>query len=130
MLQQPTPEDYVIATGKMTSVREFIVKSFRHVGIELQFSGEGESETATITTVSNPDFAAKPGQVVLAVDDTYYRPTEVDQLLGDASKAKRNLGWEPKHSVDELIAEMMQSDMALFRREKYLRDSGMAIREL
>ncbi|HLF63643.1 MAG TPA: GDP-mannose 4,6-dehydratase [Saprospiraceae bacterium] len=130
MLQQPTPEDYVIATGKMTSVREFIVKSFRHVGIELQFSGEGESETATIASVSNPDFAVKPGQVVLAVDDTYYRPTEVDQLLGDASKAKRNLGWEPKHSVDELIAEMMQSDMALFRREKYLRDSGMAIREL
>ncbi len=130
MLQQPTPEDYVIATGKMTSVREFIIKSFRHIGIELEFTGEGEKETARISSIGNSDFAVKPGQVVLAVDDAYYRPTEVDQLLGDASKAKRNLGWEPKNSVDQLIAEMMESDLALFRREKYLRDSGMAIREL
>lgn len=130
MLQQPTPEDYVIATGKMTSVRDFIIKSFAQLGIELEFSGEGDKETARISAVHNDEYAVKLGQVVLAVDEAYYRPTEVDQLLGDASKAKRNLGWEPKHTVDQLIAEMMQSDIALFRREKYLRDSGMAIREL
>ena len=130
MLQQPTPEDYVIATGKMTSVRDFIIKSFAHLGIELEFSGEGDKETARISAVHNSDFEVKVGQEVLAVDEAYYRPTEVDQLLGDASKAKRNLGWEPKLTVDQLIAEMMESDIALFRREKYLRDSVMAIREL
>ncbi len=129
MLQQPIPEDYVIATGTLTSVREFIMKAFTHVGVELRFQGEGHAETAVIAKSDNPEFALREGQEVLAVDTAYYRPTEVDLLLGDASKAKRNLDWVPRHTIDDLIAEMMQADIALFRREKYLRESGMSIRE-
>ena len=130
MMQQPDPEDYVIATGKTTSVRELIAKAFSHIGAALEFTGENENEIGTVTTSANTDYVVKPGQVVVAVDEAYYRPTEVDQLLGDASKAKRNLGWEPKRTIDDLVSEMMQADLALFRREKYLRESGMAIREL
>lgn len=130
MMQHPSPEDFVIATGKMTSVRDFIVKAFRYVGVELHFSGEDASETATVMSSAHSEYYIPPGRVVLAVDDTYYRPTEVDQLQGDASKAKKLLGWEPKYTVDALIAEMMEADLALFRREKYLRESGMAVRDL
>jgi GDPmannose 4,6-dehydratase len=129
MMQQPEPEDFVIATGKMTSVRDFISKAFSHVGAELEFSGEGEREVARIASIEDDSYSLQPGQEVLAVDETYYRPTEVDQLLGDASKAYSKLGWRPTHTVDDLIGEMMRSDLALFRREKYLRESGMAIRE-
>jgi len=130
ILQQESPEDFVIATGKMTSVRDFIRMAFRCVGAEVEFKGQGEAEIALVTAVESSEFAIKAGQEVVAVDTAYYRPTEVDQLLGDASKAKEKLGWAPRHTVEELIQEMMESDLALFRREKFLRDSGMAIRDL
>lgn len=129
MMQLPVGEDFVIATGKMTSVRDFIIKSFNCVGVTLEFSGTGNKEIATVASVADPAIAIQVGQEVLAIDETYYRPTEVDQLLGDATKAREKLGWTPKHSVDELIREMMEADLALFRREKYLREGGMAIRE-
>ena len=130
MLQQDKPEDFVIATGKMTSVRDFIVKSFRHLGVELRFDGKDEEEVAIVTAASDTGFMIKEGQEVLAVDKAYYRPTEVDELLGDATKARQQLDWDPKYSVDDLISEMMDADLALFRREKFLRESGMAIRDL
>lgn len=130
MMQHGTPEDFVIATGKMTSVREFIQMAFRHIGVEIAFEGDGEHETAVVTQSANPQLAIRPGQEVLAVDKAYYRPTEVDQLLGDASKAKELLGWTPEHSIEQLIAEMMEADLKLFHREKYLRESGMALRDL
>ena len=128
MLQQDNPEDFVIATGKMTSVREFIEMAFGEVGVTLEFRGSGEDEVAVAVSSNNPDCAIKPGQEVLAVDKSYYRPTEVDKLLGDATKAKERLGWTPKLSVEQLIAEMVEADLRLFRREKHLIDSGMPLR--
>jgi GDPmannose 4,6-dehydratase len=130
MLQQPSPEDYVIATGKMTSVRDLINMAFRYVGVELEYQGSGDAETARIRSADDLQYALKEGQEVVAVDPTYYRPTEVDLLLGDATKAREQLGWIPTHSIGELVNEMMESDLALFRREKHLRDSGMSTRNL
>jgi GDPmannose 4,6-dehydratase len=129
MLQQAKPVDYVIATGVMTTVRDFVIKTFAQIGVVLEFTGTGESEIATVASVSDASYQITPGQQVLAVDQAYYRPTEVDELMGDASKARQELGWKPKYSVDDLIVEMMEADLALFRREKYLRESGMAIRD-
>jgi GDPmannose 4,6-dehydratase len=129
MLQQAKPVDYVIATGVMTTVRDFVIKTFAQIGVVLEFTGTGESEIATVASVSDTSYQITPGQQVLAVDQAYYRPTEVDELMGDASKARQELGWKPKYSVDDLIVEMMEADLALFRREKYLRESGMAIRD-
>jgi GDPmannose 4,6-dehydratase len=129
MLQQAKPVDYVIATGVMTTVRDFVIKTFAQIGVVLEFTGTGESEIATVASVSDASYQITAGQQVLAVDQAYYRPTEVDELMGDASKARQELGWKPKYSVDDLIVEMMEADLALFRREKYLRESGMAIRD-
>ena len=124
MLQQEEPEDYVIATGKTTSVRELVRMAFACVGIELEFSGKGQQEIATVKKLNDPDFQVAPGTTILKVDPKYHRPTEVDLLIGDASKCKEKLGWKPKHSLEELVKEMVEADVALFRKEKYLRDGG------
>ena len=124
MLQQDEPEDYVIATGRTTSVRELVKMAFACVGIELQFSGEGVHEVASVVTCADNDFQVEPGKTVLQVDPKYHRPTEVDLLIGDASKCKEKLNWEPKHSLQDLVEEMVAADVELFRREKYLRDGG------
>ena len=111
ILQADSAEDWVIATGKTTSIRDFVVMAFGEVGVELQFTGSGVDEKATVTQCSNPNYNIKIGSEVLGVDSRYFRPTEVDLLIGDASKAKKKLGWEPKISLQELVADMVSADL-------------------
>ena len=109
MLQQEVAEDFVIATGTTTSVRDFVIKSFQNVGIELTFEGSGINEIAKVASSSK--YAVPIGTVVLRIDSKYYRPTEVDLLIGDPTKAKEKLGWTPEYSLDDLIKEMVESDL-------------------
>jgi GDPmannose 4,6-dehydratase len=111
ILQQEKPEDFVIATGITTSVRDFIILTFRELGIELTFSGEGVNEKAKVASCSNPNYQLPIGKEVVAVDPEYFRPTEVELLIGDASKAKQKLGWKPKHDLASLVKEMVSSDV-------------------
>lgn len=111
ILQQDKPEDFVIATGVTTSVRDFIILTFRELGIELSFSGEGVNEKAHVVSCSNPDYQLPIGKEVVAVDPEYFRPTEVELLIGDASKAKQKLGWVPKHDLASLVKEMVAGDV-------------------
>ena len=122
MLQQEEAEDFVIATGITTSVREFIRMYFREVGVELDFKGEGIDEVGVVKTTENPAYQFKIGQVVIQIDPTYFRPTEVDVLIGDNTKAKTKLGWQPKYTLPMLVKEMMQTDIELFKKEKYLQN--------
>jgi GDPmannose 4,6-dehydratase len=117
MLQQNIAEDYVIATGITTSVRDFVVKSFAEVGIELFFEGEKELEVGKIASCYDPRYNLPIGKEVIKIDPEYYRPTEVDLLVGDATKAKTKLGWNPQTKLDELIHEMVTSDISIFKRE-------------
>ncbi|MEX0686540.1 MAG: GDP-mannose 4,6-dehydratase [Balneolales bacterium] len=124
MLQQEEPEDYVIATGVTTSVRDFIRLAFREIGIELRFEGIGVNEKAYIESSSNSEYQLPVGKEVIAIDPKYFRPTEVDLLIGDPGKAHRKLNWKPKYSLKALVHEMIESDLALVSREKYLADGG------
>jgi GDPmannose 4,6-dehydratase len=128
MMQQDKPDDFVLATGVTTPVRDFCRMAFQHAGIELEFKGKGIDETGVVSAISNSDIPLEVGQEVLAVDPRYFRPAEVDLLIGDASKAKAVLGWEPKYSLSELISEMVDSDKALFKKEEYLKKGGFDIR--
>lgn len=128
ILQQPHPEDYVIATGVMTSVRDFIRMAFAEVGVELEFRGHAQKEVGIVARSTNPSFPIQAGKEVVAVDPHYYRPTEVEQLLGDASKARTKLGWDPKYDLPLLVKEMVEADVELFRRERTLMDSGFQVR--
>ncbi len=128
ILQQPVAEDYVIATGITTTVRDFVRRSFAEAGIELAFKGSAEKETAVVISCSNPDFQVSIGKEVVAVDPRYYRPTEVDLLIGDPTKANQQLGWKPKYDLDMLVKEMVAADIELFKREKLLKDSGYVIK--
>jgi len=114
MLQQEVPEDFVIATGITTSVRQFLQKAFSFAGVEIEFQGQGINEKALVSVVHNNKTVLKPGDVVVEIDSRYFRPSEVDQLLGDARKAKEKLGWQPKVSLDDLIKEMVISDLKMF----------------
>lgn len=127
ILQQDTPEDYVIATGVTTSIRDFLIMAFKYVGIDLSFNGSGTDETATVAACNNPKYQLPIGQTVLKVDSKYFRPTEVDLLLGDPSKAKNKLGWKPKYDLQVLVEDMMTSDLELFRRDKLLKEAGHTI---
>ncbi|MFN8238133.1 MAG: GDP-mannose 4,6-dehydratase [Chitinophagales bacterium] len=127
ILQQPEPDDYVIATGKTTEVREFVRMSFREVGIEIEFKGNGAEEKGYIVSCSNPAYQVAAGTEVVAVDPRYFRPTEVDLLIGDPTKSKTKLGWEPKHDLASLVKDMMQADIRLFERDKYLLEGGHKI---
>ncbi|WJS94224.1 GDP-mannose 4,6-dehydratase [Flavobacterium johnsoniae] len=127
ILQADEPEDFVIATGKTTPVREFVRMSFAEVGIELEFKGEGIEEKAFVVSCSNPDYQLPIGKEVLAVDPNYFRPTEVDLLIGDPTKARTKLGWECEYQLSELVKEMMESDIKLMRKEQLLRESGFTI---
>ena len=111
ILQQDEPEDFVIATGVTTRVREFVKMAFAEVGIEVAFSGEGVEEIGTVVSCNNPAYQVAAGKQVVAVDPAYFRPTEVELLIGDASKAKSKLGWEPKYSLAELVKEMVAADL-------------------
>ncbi len=114
ILQQEKPEDFVIATGITNTVRDFVIKSFAHCGITLRFEGENEKEKGYVVKCDNPLYQLPAGQTVVSVDDRYYRPTEVDLLQGDASKAREKLKWTPSCSLDELIREMMEADIKNF----------------
>lgn len=128
MLQQDVAEDYVLATGVTTRVRDFVTMSFKEVGVELEWSGEGVDEVGTIAAVSDPDFPLTVGTPVVSVDPAYFRPTEVDLLLGDPAKAKKNLGWEAKYTLEEMCSEMVRADLEVFRREQLLKNAGFSIR--
>ena len=128
ILQQPEPEDYVIATGVTTPVREFVRMAFAEVGVELEFKGRAEKEVAIVVASTNPDFNIPVGKEVVAVDAAYYRPTEVDLLIGDATKAREKLGWAPVYDLPMLVKEMVNADVHLFRKEKILQDSGFNIK--
>ena len=124
ILQAETAEDWVIATGRTTSIRDFVKMAFGHIGVELEFIGEGINEVAKIKSCSNQKYQLELGKEVLSVDEKYFRPTEVDLLIGDPTKAKEKLGWEPKITLEELVDEMMSSDIDLSNKDNYLRDGG------
>lgn len=127
ILQADEPEDWVIATGKTTSVRDFVRMSFEEVGIELEFKGEGVDEKAYVKACKDPDFQLEIGKEVLAVDPKYFRPTEVDLLIGDPTKAKTKLGWVPEYDLQGLVRDMMENDVKLMQKEQYLKDGGYRI---
>lgn len=127
MLQQDKPDDYVIATGITTPVRKFVEMSFSEIGIEIEFKGNGINETGIVKSCSNPHHQLKKGTIVVKVDKNYFRPTEVDLLIGDATKAKTQLGWAPSYTLADLVKEMMASDLEKFKKEKHLLESGFNI---
>jgi GDPmannose 4,6-dehydratase len=129
ILQQPVAEDYVIATGITTPVREFVKMAFAEVGVELEFKGEGSNERGYVVSSTHPDFQVEIGKEVIAVDPKYYRPTEVDLLIGDPTKAMTQLGWTPKYDLPMLVNDMVTSDVELFRKEKLLKDSGFEVND-
>lgn len=122
ILQQDAPEDYVIATGVTTYIRDFVIMAFAEVGIELAFEGENENETAKIVSCNNPLYQLEIGKVVVRVDPEYYRPTEVDLLIGDPTKSKTQLGWKPQYDLAALVKEMVASDLKLFRKDNDLKE--------
>jgi GDPmannose 4,6-dehydratase len=127
ILQQEKPEDYVIATGVTTTVRDFVRMAFSHIGVELEFTGEGQKEVGKVASSKHKDYLIEPGTEVVAVDANYFRPTEVDLLIGDPTKAQTKLGWKPKRSVQDMVREMVESDLRLFHRDKILLSNGMEI---
>lgn len=127
ILQAEQPEDWVIATGITTTVRDFVKMSFAEVGIELEFKGEGVDEKAFVKACANPEYQLEVGKEVLSVDPTYFRPTEVDLLLGDPSKAKEKLGWVPEYDLQGLVKDMMKSDIKLMKKDHYLKEGGYKI---
>lgn len=124
MLQQNEAEDFVIATGVTTAVRDFVKMAFAHAGVEIRFEGKEENEKAIVTAVANDTIPLQPGEVVVEVDKRYFRPTEVDLLIGDASKAKAKLGWSARYTVNELVKEMVDADIEYFRKDILLKESG------
>jgi GDPmannose 4,6-dehydratase len=124
ILQQEAPEDYVIATGITTTVRDFVKMSFAELGIELEFEGKEQNEIGRVVSCSNPDYQVEIGKEVIKVDPEYYRPTEVDLLIGDPTKAREKLGWELDYTLEALVKDMVQSDVALFKRDKFLLKGG------
>ena len=124
ILQAEQPEDWVIASGKTTTVREFVRMSFAEVGIELEFKGAGVNEIATVISCNNPDFKIEVGKEVLSIDPSYFRPTEVDLLIGDPTKAREELGWVPEHDLPSLVKDMMQADVKLMQKDQYLKKGG------
>jgi GDPmannose 4,6-dehydratase len=128
ILQQDVPEDFVIATGVTTRVREFVRMAFKEVGIEVEFKGEGVDEKGYVVSCSNPDYQLEIGKQVVAVDPQYFRPTEVDLLIGDPTKSKTKLGWVPKYDLKALVSEMVAADVDHFRKEKLLKESGYTIK--
>jgi len=124
ILQAEQPEDWVIATGKTTTVRDFVRLAFKEVGIELEFKGVGINEKAIVAKCNNPEFQIELGKEVLSVDPDYFRPTEVDLLIGDPTKAKEKLGWIPEHDLASLVKDMMQADVKLMQKDQYLKAGG------
>jgi GDPmannose 4,6-dehydratase len=124
ILQADEPEDWVIATGQTTTVRDFVTMAFKYAGIELEFKGTGVDEKAYVVSCSNPEYQIEIGTNVVSVDPKYFRPTEVDLLLGDPSKAEKKLGWNREYNLETLVNDMMQSDLKLMTKDVYLQDGG------
>mgnify|MGYP001045636838 CR=1 FL=1 len=127
ILQAEQPEDWVIATGKTTTVRDFVIMSFSEVGIELEFKGAGINEKAIVIKCNNSLFQIELGKEVLSIDPAYFRPTEVDLLIGDPTKAKEKLGWVPEHDLASLVKDMMESDVSLMKKDVDLLEAGHKI---
>jgi GDPmannose 4,6-dehydratase len=128
MLQQKTAEDFVIATGITTTVRDFVIMAFNEVGIELEFKGKGVKEIAMVRYCRNKQYQLKKGQVVVAVDSAYFRPTEVELLIGDPAKANKKLKWKPKYDLKALVKDMVSSDLELFRKDEFLKQGGHVVK--
>ncbi len=129
MLQQEKPEDFVIATGITTSVRDFVKYAFEETGTEIEFQGEGVNEIAVVSKITTAKMnKVKPGDVVVKVDPRYFRPTEVELLIGDSTKAKQKLGWLPKYDLKTLVKDMIKSDLKLMHKERYLQKGGYEIK--
>ena len=124
ILQQETAEDFVIATGVTTTVREFVKMSFAEMGIELEFEGSEENEIAKVKSCSNPKYQVELGKIVLRIDPRYYRPTEVEILIGDPTKSNTKLGWTPEYDLAGLVNDMMTNDIRLMEKDKYLQEGG------
>lgn len=127
ILQQEKAEDFVLATGITTEIREFVRMAFAEVGIEVGFRGTEENEEGYVVKCNDPKYQVELGKVVVRVDPKYYRPTEVDLLIGDPTKAQTQLGWKPKYDLAALVKEMVASDVELFAKEKHLKESGYNI---
>ncbi len=127
LLQHDTPEDWVIATGKTTSVRDFVKMSFEEVGVELEFKGTGADEKGYVKSCTDSKYQLEIGKEVISVDPRYFRPTEVELLIGDATKAKEKLGWIPEYDLSDLVKDMMQSDLKLMHKDQYLKDGDYTI---
>jgi len=127
MLQQEKAEDFVIATGVTTMVKDFVQLAFAEAGIEVEFTGEGLNEKGKVVVCHNNDHKIEPGTVVVQVDPAYFRPTEVDLLLGDPTKANTKLGWQPEHDLASLVKDMIENDLKLASKEKYLKDGGFRV---
>jgi GDPmannose 4,6-dehydratase len=127
MLQQEKAEDFVIATGVTTMVKDFVQLAFAEAGIEVEFTGEGLNEIGIVVKCHNKDHMIAPGTVVVQVDPAYFRPTEVDLLLGDPAKANTKLGWQPEHNLASLVKDMIENDLKLASKEKYLKDGGFRV---
>jgi GDPmannose 4,6-dehydratase len=127
ILQQDKPEDFVIATGVTTTVRDFVKMSFAEVGIEIAFKGEGVEEKGYVSACNDPEYQLEIGKEVVSVDPNYFRPTEVELLIGDPTKSNTKLGWKPKYDLAALVKDMMHSDLELFKRDTYLMEGGHRI---
>jgi GDPmannose 4,6-dehydratase len=127
ILQADEPEDWVIATGKTTTVRDFVRLSFKEVGIELEFKGIGVNEKAFVVSCNNEEFQLKVGKEVLSIDPSYFRPTEVDLLIGDPTKANEKLGWVPEYNLESLVKDMMKSDIYLMKKSQFLKSGGYEV---
>jgi GDPmannose 4,6-dehydratase len=124
ILQQEQPEDFVIATGHTTSIRDFVRMAFGEVGIELEFKGEGVQEKALVTKCNDPAYQLPVGKEVVCIDERYFRPTEVELLIGDPTKAMTKLGWKPKYDLPALVKDMVSADVELFKKDQLLESSG------
>jgi len=118
IVQHHKPDDFVVATGVTTKIRDFVIKTFAELGIQLEFKGTGNEEKAYVTLCNNPAYKLQKGQCILEVDPAYFRPTEVELLIGDASKARKELGWVPEYSLDRLIKEMVEHDLQLVQNKQ------------
>jgi len=127
ILQADEPEDWVIATGVTTEVRDFVKMAFAEAGIAIEFKGEGVEERGYVVKCSNPKYQVPVGREVVAVDPRYFRPTEVDLLIGDPTKAKTKLGWVPEHDLKSLVADMMAGDLKLMTKDRYLKEGGYRV---
>jgi GDPmannose 4,6-dehydratase len=127
ILQQPTPDDYVIATGQQQSVRDFVNRAAGELGLDIAWEGSGIDEVGRVSRNAEPATGPKPGDVIVRIDPRYFRPTEVETLLGDAAKARSRLGWEPRTSLEELVREMVAHDLRLAERDALVAQRGYRI---